>query len=91
VDEDDRSENRESEDDIAQEDDMKSDKLSEENDEFSMNDEEISKKKRQKYIVESDTDEDDQMVQMEKCDIKLGSISKSAKHEALKKVLDKKH
>jgi hypothetical protein len=44
VDEDDRSENRELEDDIAQEDDMKSDKLSEENDEFSMNDEEISKK-----------------------------------------------
>jgi hypothetical protein len=33
----------------------------------------FQKKKRQKYIVESDTDEDDQM---EKGDIKLGSISK---------------
>jgi hypothetical protein len=88
VDEDDKFENRESENDIAQEDDMKSDKLSEENDEFSMNEEEISKKKRQKYIVESDTDEDDQMVEMEKGDIKLDSMSKSAKHEALKKVLE---
>jgi hypothetical protein len=88
VDEDDKSENRESENDIAQEDDMKPDKLSEENDEFSMNEEGISKKKRQKYIVESDTDEDDQMVEMEKGDIKLGSMSKSAKHEALEKVLE---
>jgi hypothetical protein len=52
-----------------------------------MNDEEISKKKRQKYIVESDADEDYQMVGMEKGDIKLGSISKSAKNEALEKIL----
>jgi hypothetical protein len=51
VDEDDRSENRELEDDIAQEDDMKSDKLSEENDEFSMNDEEISKKRSIRNIL----------------------------------------
>jgi hypothetical protein len=51
VDEDDRSENRELEDDIAQEDDMKSDKLSEENDEFSMNDEEISKKRSVRNIL----------------------------------------
>jgi hypothetical protein len=28
------------------------------------------------------------MMEMEKCDIKLGSISKSAKHEALEKVLE---
>jgi hypothetical protein len=88
VDEDDKSENRESEDDIPQEDDMKFDKLSKDNDDFSMNDEEISKQKRQKYIVESYTDEDYQMVGMEKGDIKLGSISKSAKHEALEKVLE---
>jgi hypothetical protein len=84
VDEDDKFENRKSEDDIA----MKSDKLYEENDDFSMNDDKISKKKCKKYIVESDTDEDDQMMEMEKGDIKLGSISKSAKHEALEKVLE---
>jgi hypothetical protein len=77
VDEDDKFENKESED------DMKSDKLSKDNNDFAMNDEEISKKKHQKYIVESDTDEDYQMVGMEKGVIKLGSISKSAKHEAL--------
>jgi hypothetical protein len=87
VDEDDKSKNRELEDDIPQEVDMKSDKLSKDNDDFSINDEEISKKKRQKYIVESDADEDYQMVGMEKGDIKLGSISKSAKNEALEKVL----
>jgi hypothetical protein len=88
VDEDDKFENKELEDDIPQEDDMKSDKLSKDNNDFAMNDEEISKKKRWKYIVESDTDEDYQMVGMEKGDIKLGSISKSAKHEALEKVLE---
>jgi hypothetical protein len=88
VDEDDKFENKELEDDIPQEDDMKSDKLSKDNNDFAMNDEEISKKKRWKYIVESDTDEDYQMVGMEKGDIKLGSIRKSAKHEALEKVLE---
>jgi hypothetical protein len=82
VDEDDKFENKESED------DMKSDKLSKDNNDFAMNDEEISKKKHRKYIVESDTDEDYQMVGMEKGVIKLGSISKSVKHEALKKVLE---
>jgi hypothetical protein len=67
VDEDDKSENRKSEDDIA----MKSDKLYEKNDDFSMSDEKISKKKRWKYIVESDTDEDDHMVGMEKLILNL--------------------
>jgi hypothetical protein len=53
-----------------------------------MNDEQIMKKKHQKFIVESDSDEDDQLVEMKTDDIIDGFINKSAKHKALKNVLE---
>jgi hypothetical protein len=47
----------------------------------------VLKKKHQKFIVENDSDEDDQLVQMRTDDIIDGLINKSAKHKALENVL----
>jgi hypothetical protein len=52
-----------------------------------MNDGQILKKKCQKFIVESDSDENDQLVEMRTDDIICGLINKSAKHKALENVL----
>jgi hypothetical protein len=52
-----------------------------------MNDEQILKKKHQKFIVESDLDEDGQLVEMRTDNIIDGLINKSAKHKALENVL----
>jgi hypothetical protein len=52
-----------------------------------LNEEQILKKKLKKIIVESDTDEDDQMFDMNNDEDKVVTFVKSAKHEALEKAL----
>jgi hypothetical protein len=52
-----------------------------------MNDEQVMRRKRRRFIIESDTDDDNQMMDLKDEEIKIGSISKSVKHEALEKVL----
>jgi hypothetical protein len=46
-------------------------------------DHQILKRERQKYIVESDTDEDDEMVALKNEEIKAKSSTKSIKEEQL--------
>jgi hypothetical protein len=53
-----------------------------------MNDEQILKKKHRKFIVQSASDEDDQLVEMKTDDIIDLLINKSAKHKALENVLE---
>jgi hypothetical protein len=52
-----------------------------------MSDHQILKRKRRKYIVESDTDEDDEMVDLENEEIKDKSSTKSIKEKKLEAFL----
>jgi hypothetical protein len=52
-----------------------------------MSDHQILKRKRQKYIVESDTDEDNEMVDLKNEKIKAESNTKSIKEEKLEAFL----
>jgi ethanolamine utilization cobalamin adenosyltransferase len=52
-----------------------------------MNDEQVLKRKRHRFIVESDLDDDNQMMDLKDEEIRIGLISNFVKHEALEKVL----
>jgi hypothetical protein len=52
-----------------------------------MNDEQVLKRKRRRFIVESDMDDDNQMMDLKDEEIKIRPINKYMKHEALEKVL----
>jgi phosphoglycerol transferase MdoB-like AlkP superfamily enzyme len=52
-----------------------------------MNDEQVLKRKRHRFIVESDSDDDNQMMDLKDEEIKIGPIGNFVKHEALEKVL----
>jgi hypothetical protein len=52
-----------------------------------MNDEQIVNRKRQRFIVESDTDEDEQVMEVGDEEIKVEISEKSANHKDLEECL----
>jgi hypothetical protein len=56
-------------------------------DKYGMNDEQIVKRKRQRFIVASDTDEDEQVMEVRDEEIKVEISEKSANHKDLEECL----